>query len=116
MPELPQTHLHLRPEDRATLLALLNQFLPNEEIWAYGSRVNGTGHETSDLDLVVRHPADLRQRQGPALNALKEALSESTIPLLVDLHDWATLPPLFWENILEGYVVVKGSSEQNRAD
>ena len=109
MPELSISDLRVRPEDREALLALLTQFLPDEEVWAYGSRVNGISHDTSDLDLVVRHPADLRQPQGPALNALKEALSESNLPLLVDLHDWATLPPLFWENIAEGYVLVKAS-------
>lgn len=98
--------LAIAPHDRDELCRLLQSHLPHEEVWAYGSRVNGTGHDTSDLDLVVRHPADLTAQQGFALSELRDALSESNLPLLVDLHDWATLPPAFWANINEQHVVL----------
>ncbi len=98
--------LAIAPCDREDLCRLILAHLPHEEVWAYGSRVNGTGHSTSDLDLVVRHPADLTVQQGSALSELRDALSESNIPLLVDLHDWATLPPVFWDNILKQHVVL----------
>lgn len=35
-------------------VALLGQHVPQAEVWAYGSRVNGGAHEGSDLDLVLR--------------------------------------------------------------
>ena len=85
---------------------LIATHLPHEEVWAYGSRVSGTAHNTSDLDLVVRHPADLRVRQGPAFWDLKEALSESNLPFLVELFDWARLPAAFWENIAAQHVIL----------
>ena len=60
MPELPLQQLSMQPRHLALLRQLLQQLLPHAEVWAYGSRVNGDGHEASDLDLVVRHPADLK--------------------------------------------------------
>jgi uncharacterized protein len=43
-----------------TLLQFLRRYSPEAEVWAYGSRVNGDGHECSDLDLVLRNPSDLK--------------------------------------------------------
>jgi predicted nucleotidyltransferase len=96
--------LQLPPAHLAEILRLIAVHLPQEEVWAYGSRVTGTAHATSDLDLVVRHPADLKTRQGTAFWELKEAFSESNLPFLVDLHDWAALPPTFWPNIAEAHL------------
>ena len=44
--------LHLQPKHSEVLEALLREHLPDVEVWAYGSRVNGRGHDGSDLDLV----------------------------------------------------------------
>ncbi len=48
--------LHLQPKHRKALEALLREHLPDVEVWAYGSRVNGRSHDGSDLDLVLRGP------------------------------------------------------------
>jgi uncharacterized protein len=53
--------LGAKPAHLNTLLQLLNQYSPEAEVWAYGSRVNGDGHECSDLDLVLRNPHDLKK-------------------------------------------------------
>lgn len=98
--------LHLRLGHLHELRRLIATHLPEEEVWAYGSRVTGTAHDTSDLDLVVRHPADLKVRQGAAFWDLKEAFSESNLPFLVDLFDWAALPPAFRDNIAEQHVLL----------
>lgn len=34
----------------------LREHLSDAEVWAYGSRVSGRGHDGSDLDLVLRGP------------------------------------------------------------
>ena len=52
----PATALHLSPKHRAVIEALLRKHLPDVEVWAYGSRVNGQSHDGSDLDLVLRGP------------------------------------------------------------
>ena len=73
---------------------LLAQHTPHSQAWAYGSRVARRAHEGSDLDLVLRDPANpLRRTAG--LHALRDALSDSSLPILVDVHDWADLPAAF---------------------
>ena len=98
--------LSLRPDHLQELRRLIATHLPNEEVWAYGSRVAGTCHDTSDLDLVVRHPDDLKVRQGGAFLDLKKAFTESNLPFLIDLLDWARVPTAFRENIVEQHLVL----------
>jgi hypothetical protein len=38
---------------------------------------------------------------------LKDALQESRLPMLVDVHDWAHLPEEFHQNIERDYVVIR---------
>lgn len=106
MPELPLQKLDLRPQHLALLRALLQQHLPQAAVWAYGSRVNGNGHDASDLDLVVRQPNDLKQ-QTPEVGALQEALSESNLPIRVEIVDWSRIPASFHREIEQAYVVVQ---------
>ncbi len=103
----PSREIQLRPQDRKEVERILSQFVPNEEVWAYGSRVDGSGHELSDLDLVIRHPADLTVSVGLILGELREAFSESNLPFLMDVHDWAGLPAAFWANIAAQHVVIQ---------
>jgi predicted nucleotidyltransferase len=78
--------LDLSPNDLGELRRIIAAHLPDAEVWAYRSRVDGTGHDTRDLDLVIRHPPDLKARQPTALWDLKDALSESNLPVLIDLQ------------------------------
>ena len=96
--------LHLRPRHRALLEALLREHLPDVEVWAYGSRVNGQSHDGSDLDLVLRGP-ELEEIDISALDDFTQALHDSTIPFLVEARDWARLPERFHPEIEREYVV-----------
>lgn len=109
MPELALERLDMQPQHLALLRELLHQHLPQVEVWAYGSRVNGDGHEASDLDLVVRQPVDPKQ-ETPQLWELKEALVESNLPIRVDVVDWARIPASFHSEIERAYVVVQAGS------
>jgi predicted nucleotidyltransferase len=80
------------------LLDILAQYAPDEEVWAYGSRVSGHAHEGSDLDLVIRHPAQLSRPQNN-LPRLRAAFIESNLPMLVDILDWARIPEPFRREI-----------------
>lgn len=102
--------LHLPPRYLVTVRAILRQHLPQAEVWAYGSRVQGDYHDTSDLDLVVRNPADLAHPL-PLLGDVAEAFSESNLPLIVQIVDWARIPKAFHGEILAGYVVVQEAGE-----
>lgn len=106
MAALPIERLDLRPTHLGLLRSLLARELPHAEIWAFGSRVHGNGHEASDLDLVVRNPAALLTPT-PGVAALREALVESNLPIRVDLLDWAELKPHFWLELERAYVVVQ---------
>jgi uncharacterized protein len=56
--------------------------------------------------LVLRQRIDLSQDvQG--WDALKHALQESDLPMLVDVHLWSRLPPAFHANIEAAYVVLQ---------
>lgn len=96
---------------RRQLEALLSEHVPEAEVWAYGSRVNGRSHPASDLDLVLRGP-NLERIPTSQLADLEEALEESNIPMLVQAHDWARLPTSFHEQIKKHYVLLHGTASQ----
>ena len=75
------------------------------EVWAYASRVNGICHEASDLDLALRGPV-VKPLAGEYLDSL-EAFQQSSIPILVQAHDWARLPVSFHREHARDYVVVQ---------
>lgn len=101
-----KNELHLRPQDKERLLALLSLYLPDVEVWAYGSRVNGRSHEGSDLDLVLRN-VDLLPIDRLKIMEFEDAIRESNIPILIEARDWARLPDYFHREIAENYVVIQ---------
>jgi uncharacterized protein len=98
--------LDLNPDHLRLLLGILQKHMPEAEVWAYGSRVNGGAHEGSDLDLVLRNPAGLNQPL-KQLYLLRDALSESNLPMLVDILDWARMPEEFRREIERQHVIVR---------
>ncbi len=109
MPKHDPSCLLLAPAHLTLLRQLLRAHVPQAEVWAYGSRVNGDAHEGSDLDLVLRNPADLRAPCAGS-TALKLALQDSLLPMLVDVHDWAHLPARFQQNIERRYVALQAGA------
>lgn len=97
--------LDLAPRHHSVLMALLEKHLPGVEAWAYGSRVNGRSHAGSDLDLVLRSPG-LEQIPIRRFAAFLEAVRESSIPFLIEVHDWARLPNWFRREIDRSHVVL----------
>ena len=97
--------LRLLSRHRRALEAMVREHLPDVEVWAYGSRVNGLGHDGSDLDLVLRGPG-LEKIPLERLMDFQEAVRESTIPFLVEARDWARLPERFHREIEREYVVL----------
>ena len=97
--------LHLPQRIRRTLEGLLREHVPEAEVWAYGSRITGESHEGSDLDLVVRGP-DLKPLEDGFFELL-EAIEQSNIPILVQVHDWARLPENFHADIERDYVALQ---------
>ena len=98
--------LRLRRQYREQVEAVLNEHAPTIEVWAYGSRVNGRSHDASDLDLVLRN-ANLEPIPQASLSELIDAFEQSNIPILIEVHDWARLPPGFHQEIERDYVVLQ---------
>ena len=102
--------LHLPQRYRRIFEGLLREYVPEAEVWAYGSRITGEGHEGSDLDLVVRGP-ELKPLVDGFFELL-EAIEQSNIPILVQAHDWARLPESSHREIERDYVVVNDGSKR----
>lgn len=98
--------LHLPARYLAIVQDILRHYLPGAEVWAYGSRVKGDHYDASDLDLVVRQPDDLTRPQ-PSLDEVTAAFSESDLPILVQIVDWAGIPEAFREEIEAGHVILQ---------
>jgi predicted nucleotidyltransferase len=105
--------LDLPPAWLDQVTALLRRHVPEAEVWAYGSRVSGGAQPCSDLDLVVRDAGD-PTRPVPGVGELREALRDSLIPILVDVHDWSALPPAFRLGIVRQHRVVHHPSSTPR--
>ena len=97
--------LDLRTEWLDMVRKLIAAHLPEVEALAYGSRVQGTAHDGSDLDLVLRNP-DGSAVPWRKLADFCEAVSESDLPILVDVLDWASIPESFRKEIERGGTVV----------
>lgn len=82
--------LLLKPHHLNLILQLKAECLQGATLWAYGSRVKGKAHEASDLDLVV-----LDAPSNESVTAFKQALSQSNLPILVDVQEWDALPEAF---------------------
>ncbi|MFT8720500.1 nucleotidyltransferase family protein [Acetobacter sp.] len=93
--------IDITPEERAIVLRILNEIVPDREVRAFGSRVTGKAKPFSDLDLAVMgdEPLPLETRA-----RLEEAFSESDLPWKVDVLDWTLVDKDFREIILKKVV------------
>ena len=83
-------NLFIEDKDLKILVDILSNYCPNCEVYVYGSRINNKAHEGSDLDIVIKNfPSD------KYLFELREKISESNIPFLVDINIYETLPQSF---------------------
>jgi predicted nucleotidyltransferase len=71
---------------------ILNKTVPHCEVRAFGSRVNGTSREYSDLDLAIVGEKKLGIS---VLGDVQEAFMESTIPFRVDVLDYNAISEKF---------------------
>ncbi len=89
---------------------ILRLHAPEFEVRAYGSRVNGSAEKYSDLDLalVVDSLIDWRK-----IITLKNAFSESNLPIIIDIVDWHSLKPAFKKLIAQEYEVIQEAAKQS---
>ena len=80
---------------------ILREWVPDSEVWAFGSRVHQRGLKPfSDLDLVLITEQPLDEAY---CGRIEEAFSESELPIRVDIADWSLLSDAFKDLILKEY-------------
>ncbi len=94
--------LNVKQQYLEELKSILNEYCPDAEVWAYGSRLTEDCHSGSDLDLVVKSFNDKTK----SLYELKALLSDSNIPFIIDIHEFDKLPDYFQTEIKKNYVVI----------
>lgn len=96
--------INLEPLHLNEIKRVLREYVPECEVQAFGSRISGTANKYSDVDLVLRAPGKI----GPGrIEAVKDALSDLNIPMMVDLHDWHALPENFRMLIERQYEIIQ---------
>ena len=91
------TGIDLRADEHREVTRLLQHYLPDTEVWAYGSRVKGAVRPASDLDLAAFASAGRQE----AVSRLREAFDESCLSFWVDLFVWDKVSEEFRRNIEE---------------
>lgn len=95
------------PTEWGIIQGILRQFVPNREVWAFGSRAQFTAKPYSDLDIAV--VACLSGQ--PALSLvemadLNHAFSISGLPYKVDIVDWSTISEEFKKSIDQHRILI----------
>ncbi|ARW11838.1 nucleotidyltransferase family protein [Acetobacter ascendens] len=96
--------IDITPEERAIVLRILNDIVPNREVRAFGSRVTGKAKPFSDLDLAIMgdEPLPLETRV-----QLEEAFSESDLSWKIDVLDWILVDTWLQEIISKNNILLK---------
>jgi predicted nucleotidyltransferase len=84
--------LGVTPEQIEILRAIFSSFLPDVQVWVFGSRVAGPIKPSSDLDVALYSPTPISLQ---SLALLENALQESHLPFRVDCLDTARITPEF---------------------
>ena len=98
--------IELADRHTAQLERLLVIHVPEAEVWVFCSCIHGSAHEGSDLDLVLRNP-NVSTTEVAGWGDLIEALQESSLPIPIEVHDWAHLPVAFRDEVKRDYVVLQ---------
>ena len=82
----------LKPHELNIVKKIIEQQLPNQNIFVFGSRTTTHYKPHSDLDLCIMGERPLALQQ---LSELREAFSNSDLPMRVDMVDGLTASPEF---------------------
>jgi len=91
-------------QQKKKILTILERYVPDAEVWAFGSRVDGNPKTYSDLDLLVVGKDKMSIN---SMGELREAFQESDLPFRVDLVDWHRISPEFRSLIEQKREIIK---------
>ena len=90
-------------EQLQAILKCIQLHLPAVTIYAFGSRVNGKPRKYSDLDLALDMKRSINLFE---ISKIKEAISETDLPISVDLIDYRSVSSEFKKIIDHGKIVL----------
>jgi type I restriction enzyme S subunit len=85
---------------------ILQRYVPDREVWAFGSRAKWTAKEFSDLDIAIIGDEPLSIG---LMAEMKEAFQESPLPFKIDIVDWASITPAFQQIIQASKLQIQSS-------
>lgn len=98
--------MHLEERYLNMVLEILKKYVPEYDIWLFGSRVHGRNlKKASDIDLCVKtldKPLPLE-----LYGKIKTAFDDSDLPYFVDVVDWTTASDTFKQIIEREYEVIQ---------
>jgi len=96
--------IDLKPEYLIKIKEIISKQIPDRTVLVYGSRIKGTAHEGSDLDLII---IDEENDTNEQLSILREKFSESNLPILIDILSWSSIPDQFKQEIKQRHEVLQ---------
>ena len=100
-----EIQIDVESKQLALMKKILKRHIAYKTVWTYGSRVNWTANQYSDLDLVVFDVNTMK------LGELKEDFTECDLPFSVDIVLWEKIPENFKNKIRKKYVVLQKKPE-----
>lgn len=95
--------MQVSDEHQQLIRSILLSLLPEAQYWLFGSRIQGTAKEYSDLDVAIVHnelvPLD-------SLSELEEPFANSDILYKLDLVCCQRVSPEFQAHIKNNYVLL----------
>jgi type I restriction enzyme, S subunit len=98
------TNIDVNPVYWTEVIRLLGQYVPEFDVWAFGSRVKWTAKSHSDLDLAIITSKPLSLNR---FAELREVFDESVLPFRVDIVDWAATSESFRRIIEHDKLIVQ---------
>ena len=96
--------INLEKQYLTLLKQYLHKYIPDQEVWLFGSRVTEKIKAFSDIDIAVINEAPL---ETALLAELNYAFKESDLPYKVDIVEWQGLSNVFKKNIEQCYEVLQ---------
>ena len=87
---MPQ--IQITNEEKNIVQNILQKYVPDCEVWAFGSRVTNSAKKYSDLDLAIIGNQPISAQKMADLN---HAFSESDLIWKVDIVDWCNTADWF---------------------
>jgi predicted nucleotidyltransferase len=88
-----------------TVKRIVDELMPEGEVFIFGSRAKGPTKPHSDLDILIK---GLTGVDAKTMRKLKSAFEESDLPFRVDVLDWAALTESFRKIIEQDCVKIRG--------